>query len=61
MGRDNFHSLEGLAKLGTLKLHRNLRRHTLADGVVCRLHEQGIVEQPFDGALADVDVGHGGL
>lgn len=53
MSQTNCASLVNLAKSGTLKFYLNVIWNSPADGVVRRLHEQGIVELIFDHALSD--------
>ena len=48
MSKANCVSLVGLAESGTLKFHGNPMWNSPAEGVVGRLHEQGIVELIFD-------------
>lgn len=60
MSQTNCASLVNLAKSGTLKFYLNLIWDSPADGVVGRLHEQGIVEFILDHAFGVPMFKHGG-
>lgn len=61
MSRANCVSLVELAESGALKLHRNRFGNSPVASVASRLHEQGIVEQIFEGALTERTLEIGGF